>query len=84
MKKKVILKKDEKVKKIFEEYGLDISEEKFIEVFKSKYPEAWIRIENRYMHQERKAKKGKIHPMPKPEKYLSNMYKVYKKKLKSE
>lgn len=80
----VVVKKDEKVKKIFDEYGLDISEEKFIEVFKSKYPQDWENIKNRYIDEERKTKEGKSHPMPEPRKYLSNTYKVYKKKLSDE
>lgn len=84
MAQSVVVKKEEKVRNIFLEKGMDISEKEFIEVFKSLYPKDWERIVSRYNKEEEKTKPGKKHPMPEPNKYLSNTYKVYKKKLLQE
>ena len=77
----VVVKKEEKVKHIFDLLGDDLTEENFKEKFKSIYPKDWQRIISTYNKHERKTKTGKKHPMPNPEKYLSNMFKVYYKKL---
>lgn len=84
MAQSVVVKKEEKVRNIFLEKGIDISEEEFIENFKSLHPKDWERIVSRYNKEKEKTKPGKKHPMPEPNKYLSNTYKVYKKKLLQE
>ncbi|EHN14503.1 MULTISPECIES: hypothetical protein [Clostridium] len=77
----VVVKKEEKVTRIFNEHGLNISENEFIEIFKNEYPKDWNRINKVYEDEEKTTKPGKSHPMPEPIKYLKNTYKVYKKKL---
>lgn len=84
MAQSVVVKKEEKVRNIFLEKGMDISEEEFIEFFKTLYSKDWERIVSKYNKEEEKTKPGKKHPMPAPNKYLSNTYKVYKKKLLQE
>lgn len=72
----VILKKEEKVSTIFDNMS-DINDvQEFKQKFKDLYPDDWNKIICAYQKEERKDKKGKGHPMPKPEIYLSNMYKV--------
>lgn len=76
----VIVKKEEKVKRIFQVMGNNVSEELFIELFKEHYPKEWENVKRTYNREERKSN-GKPHPMPEPYKYMSNMYKIYYKKL---
>lgn len=77
----VISKKEEKINKILEtmEDKSDLNE--FKHLFKSMYPDEWIKIQKTYSKEERNDKKHKGHPMPHPEKYLENAYKVGLKKL---
>ncbi|WP_204190118.1 hypothetical protein [Mammaliicoccus sciuri] len=80
MAQSVVIKKQEKVEKLFNYYGLNISLQEFKDYFKSDYPKDWERIQKRYKEQvlnprEKGKKEG---PMPHPEKYLENMYKVSK------
>lgn len=77
----IIPKKEEKVRYIFELMGNNPSEELFVKLFKEHYPKEWKNVIRTYEREERKSK-GKTHPMPEPNKYMSNMYKVYYKKLK--
>jgi len=77
----VIVKKEEKVTKIFNTHGLNISEMEFVEIFKKEYPKDWDRINKVYTDEEKETKPGKSHPMPEPKIYLINTYKVYKNKL---
>ena len=77
----VVVKKEEKVAKVFEALGDKISETDFIEKFKEMYPEDWQRINKVFKDEERKTKPGKTHPMPHPDIYMKNMYKVAVKKL---
>ncbi len=72
----VIVKKEEKVGKVFEALGGDASEENFIEKFKEMYPEDWERVNAKYNKEERHTKPGKSHPMPHPDIYMKNLYKV--------
>lgn len=72
----VIIKKDEKVNKIIEAMADISNEEEFKRKFKEMYPEDYAKIVKTYEKEERKDKKGKGHPMPHPETYLSNMFKV--------
>lgn len=80
MAQSVIVKKSEKVNKIFSELGSDCSFESFKDKFKDEYPNDWDRIFKVYAQHELRDKKGKGHPMPKPEQYIKNMYTVGKKK----
>jgi len=80
MAQSVVPQKGKKVEAVFESLGDERSEELFIGKFKELYPKDWERIQKKYSDHEEKDKKGKGHPMPRPNKYLSNMYKVYIKK----
>lgn len=42
------------------------------------YPDDWEKINKAFVKEERKTKPGKSHPMPNPDKYLENTYKVVK------
>jgi len=44
------------------------------------YPDDWKKLNANFNKEERKDTKHKGHPMPHPEKYLENMYKVGAKK----
>lgn len=77
----VVVKKEEKVAKVFEALGDKITEADFIEKFKEMYPKDWQRINQVFEEEERKTKPGKTHPMPRPDIYMKNMYKVAVKKL---
>lgn len=81
----VVVKKDEKVRSIFNEFGLEITLNDFKRIFKERYPKEWKNINDTFNRHEAKQKPGKKrHPMPHPEKYLENAFKVYKKKLEQE
>lgn len=84
MAQSVVVKKAEKVKSIFMELGGNCSFEEFSAQFKEKFPNDWNRIIAVYNRHERKDKKGKGHPMPKPNQYLKNAYNVGKKKFLQE
>lgn len=83
MAQQIFLKKQEKIERILSEYEKQPSIEELKRAFKSFYPDDWDKINARYNEHERKSK-GKPFPMPHPEKYLENMFKVHLKKKKSE
>lgn len=70
MAQSVIVKKGEKLNKIFSELGGNCSFESFRDKFKEEYPNDWDRIFKVYTQHELRDKKGKGHPMPKPEQYI--------------
>lgn len=76
----VVVKKQEKQENVLCQMTNRFDEEEFKKLFKEMYPDDWQRIKQKYAAEERKDEKGKGHPMPHPEKYLSNMYKVALKK----
>ena len=76
----VITKKDEKAKAVIEQMTNREDIEEFKTLFKNAYPEDYAKIMKTFLTEERKDKKGKGHPMPHPDTYLSNMYKVAMKK----
>lgn len=80
MAQSVVPSKDKKVQKVFEALGDGISEDSFKAKFKELFPKDWENIQRVYAKEERNTKPGKSHPMPEPEKYLSNMFKVFLKK----
>lgn len=82
MGKSVIVKKEEKVNKIFAELGVDCTFDEFSCKFKEEYPNDWKRINTVYKQHEIRDKKGKGHPMPDPNQYMKNMYNVGKAKQK--
>lgn len=85
MGKSVVVKKDQKVRKIYTEFGLGISLDEFKNIFKERYPREWQNINSVYEAHERNQNPGKKkHPMPHPEKYLENTFNFYKKKLEQE
>lgn len=75
----VVLKKDEKAKAVIGKMTNHEDIEEFKNLFKQMYPDDYAKIQKTYIAEERKDKKGKGHPMPHPETYLSNMFKVAKK-----
>lgn len=77
----VIVKKDEKVKSVFEAMQNIDDVNEFKQLFISMYPNDWKRVQQRYMEHEERDTKRKGHPMPEPEQYLVNMYKVYRSKI---
>lgn len=78
----VVLRKEEKVKAIFEKMTNPEDIEEFKSLFMQMYPDDFAKIQKIYWAEEKKDKKGKGHPMPLPEIYLSNMFKVAKSKIK--
>ena len=80
---KVIPKREDKVKEVFNNLGDDLTEISFIEKFKEMFPKDWTSIVRRYQEILRYSKPGKPIPMPEPTKYLRNMYKVYINKIRS-
>ena len=72
----VIVKKDEKANDILNAMENIHNVEEFKTLFKNMYPADWERILKNYAKHERKNVKQKGHPMPEPEKYLENTYKV--------
>lgn len=79
----VIIKKEEKLKAVFNEIKKEINEENFKNKFKEMFPEAWDRIIRKYNEYEKITKPNKSHPMPEPDRYLSNLYKTNIEKYKS-
>lgn len=77
----VVVKKEEKVAKVFEALGDTRSETDFIQKFIEMYPKDWERINKVYQEEERNTKPGKSHPMPHPNVYMRNMYKNAIKKI---
>lgn len=77
----VVVKKEEKVNKIFSELGKGCSFEEFYNKFKEDYPDDWEKINKVWREHENRDKKGKGHPMPEPSQYMKNMYTVGKKKI---
>ncbi len=71
-----IMKKDEKFNAVWESMSNKNDINEFKEKFKEMYPDDWKKINATFKKEERKDTKHKGHPMPHPEKYLENMYKV--------
>jgi hypothetical protein len=82
MAQSVVPQKEKKVEAVFAALGCNHDEKLFADKFKELYPNDWVRIKKVYFEHESKEKKDKGHPMPHPEKYLGNMYKVYVNKKK--
>lgn len=79
----VIIKKEEKAEAIIGMMANKEDIEEFKTLFKETYPDDYAKMFKTFNAEERKDKKGKGHPMPHPETYLSNMYKVAITKLSS-
>ena len=76
----LIVKKDEKIEAVFDALRDNITEEAFIAKFKEMYLKDWGKVQAKYAEEERKTKPGKTYPMPNPDVYMKNMYKVAVKK----
>jgi len=85
MAQSIVPKRAEKAMAIFSQLGVKCSEQDFKAKFKELFPKDWQRVIQAYKEHEEKDrnKKSKGHPMPNPEKYLSNMYKTYLKEVNS-
>jgi|AGTN01.3.fsa_nt_gi hypothetical protein len=77
----VVVKKEVKVKAVFAAMDNLADMQEFKTKFKQLYPGDWKRINDVFQEEERRDKKGKGHPMPHPEKYLENMFKVARAKM---
>jgi hypothetical protein len=75
------VKKEMKVKAVFATMANLTDVQEFKDKFKEIYPDDWKRINAVYQKEERRDTKGKGHPMPEPEKYLENMFKVARAKM---
>ena len=73
----VVIKRAEKAQSVLERIGFANDMELFKTEFKKHYPDDWKRIIKRYETHERRDVKHKGHPMPKPEKYLEQMFKFF-------
>lgn len=75
----VVLKKTEKLAALALKYGKKITLEEFKKLFKEEYPKDWARIKTSYKIQvlipKEKGKKPRL--MPKPYKFLEDMYKSF-------
>lgn len=80
----VVTKKEEKAETIIWMMTNRDDVEEFKKLFKEAYPEDYAKIFRVFNAEERKDKKGKGHPMPRPNIYLNNMYKVAVKKMNSQ
>ena len=80
----VITKKEEKAEAIIGIMTNEEDVEEFKTLFKKNYPDDYSKMFKVFNEEERKDKKGKGHPMPHPDTYLSNMFKVALKKLNSQ
>lgn len=80
----VITKKEEKAEAIITKMTNREDIEEFKILFKATYPEDYAKVIKVYNAEKHKDKKGNGHPMPHPETYLSNMYKVAVKKRESQ
>lgn len=80
MAQSIVVKKEQKVNHIFDLIGIDCSFIEFAIKFKEEYPKDRGRINKVYLEHEKRDMKGKGHPMPAPDKYLENMYKVGKER----
>jgi hypothetical protein len=78
--KVLFLKKEEKIRAIFDVMTDKNSLEEFKTKFKEMFPTDWQRIIDRYNEHEKRDTKHKGHPMPNPEKYLQNMFNTYSNK----
>lgn len=80
----VFSKKEEKVNAIFEAMENINDKQEFKNKFKAMYPDDWnkVKVKAKFNKEERDTKPGKNHPMPHPDIYLSNMYKIGLKKFK--
>ena len=76
----LIVKKEEKQENVLNHMTDCNDLEEFKRLFQEMYPDDWKRIQAKYAEEERKDTKGKGHPMPHPNVYLSNMHKVALKK----
>jgi len=72
----VVLKKEKKIATVFAAMNNLDDMNEFKIKFKELYPKEWQHIIVVYQKEARKDKNHKGHPMPEPEKYLENMYKV--------
>ncbi len=72
----VVVKKAEKAEEILNKMSDIKNEAEFKRLFKENYSDDWKKINAKYNKEERDTKPGKTHPMPEPDTYLHNMYKV--------
>lgn len=80
----VVVKKEEKVHNVLSKMKDISSIDEFKALFKAMYPKEWMNICKVYQAEKAKDTKHKGTPMPHPEKYLENMYKVGLKKYQDE
>lgn len=72
--------KKEKIQNIFSLLGDSYTEESFIDLFKSVYPDDWKKICDKWLEEENNTPVGKRHPMQHPDIYMKEMYRNHKPK----
>ena len=75
-----ITQKKNKISAVFEAIGTDADEESFIAAFKKRYPNDWLKINERWQLEEDSTPTGKKHPMQHPDVYMKEMYRNHKPK----
>lgn len=73
----VILKKEEKVKKVIDSLPENYTENDFLTAFIEMYPDDYAKCKKVWLKEERKTKPGQKHPMPQAEKYIINALHFY-------
>lgn len=72
--------KKDKIQNVFDLLGNNYSETNFINLFKSLYPDDWIKICDKWLDEENNTPAGKKHPMQHPDIYMKEMYRNHKPK----
>ena len=80
----LIQRKKDKVQRIFDCYGYDISEENFIRQFQLAYPSDWKRIQQKWTSEEESTQPGKRHSMQHPDVYMHEMYRNWSQRYRRE
>lgn len=70
--------KKEKIKHVFQVLGSNQTEVRFINTFKSLYPDDWQKVQDLWLYEEQCTPPGKKHPMPDPETYMKEMYRNHR------
>ena len=73
--------KKEKIHYIFFLLGESYTEDSFIDLFISTYPDDWKKICDKWLEEENNTPVGKKHPMQPPDIYMKEMYRNHKPKI---
>ncbi|MBO7240508.1 MAG: hypothetical protein J6V23_08535 [Bacteroidaceae bacterium] len=73
----VIINVDNKVEYILSLLDNSYTEDEFLAKFKEIYPRDYEKCRKKFIEEEMKTKKGKMHPMQHPDKHIKNALKSY-------